>query len=120
MASTGPEAGSVSRKLAGLAIAPPVPVVHGNQERLRLYWACNTCLEAKRAMKADPAKQKFKACEPYYAYFDEERTCQKCQRQFVFTKEEQKHWYERLGFWVWSRPVNCKACSRKKKAPKAK
>lgn len=108
----------IPSKVAALAVAPPVPVTQGNQERLRLYWACNACLAGKRALKADAAKQKFKACEPYYAYFDEERQCQKCQKSFTFTKEEQKHWYERLGFWVWSRPVNCRACNRKKKSPK--
>jgi hypothetical protein len=120
IAQLGPEAGLVPKKLAALAIAPPVKVVQGNQERLRLYWACNACLAGKRAMKADVTKQKFKACEPYYAYFDEELSCQKCRKTFVFTRQEQKHWYERLGFWVWSRPVNCKACSRKKKTPKDK
>ncbi len=115
IATSGPAVATVPAKVAALAIAPPVPVTQGNQERLRLYWACNACLAGKRALIADPNKQKFKACEPYYAYFDEERSCQKCRKTFTFTKEEQKHWYERLGFWVWSRAVECRKCRRQKK-----
>lgn len=88
---------------------------HSNQERLVLYWACNQCLRQGRAIRADAEKQKWCDCEPYFAYFNEERTCVACGARFVFTKEEQKHWYETLQFWVWSRPIRCEQCNARRK-----
>ena len=87
---------------------------HCKQNRLALYWACNDCIASGLALPADPARQKWCDCLPYYAYFDEERLCGDCQQPFVFTKEEQKHWYETLQFWVWSRPIYCKACKARR------
>lgn len=88
---------------------------HSSQERLLLYWACNDCLGEGRAIRADHQKQKWCDCEAYFAYFDEARTCVDCGTTFVFTKEEQKRWYETLQFWVWSRPIRCKACNAQRK-----
>src|SRR5688572_24574404 len=48
---------------------------HCNQERLALYWACNQCFREGRAIRAESDKQKWCDCEPYFAYFDEERSC---------------------------------------------
>jgi hypothetical protein len=84
---------------------------HNNQERLTLYWACDACIRERRAITANPSAQRWMDCEPYLAYFDEERECRDCKGTFTFPKEKQHHWYEVLRFWVWSRPVRCPACN---------
>jgi len=88
---------------------------HSDQMRLVLYWACNTCLGSGRAVQGDPSKQRWCDLNPYYAYFDEQRKCLDCADVFTFTKEEQKHWYEVLQFWVQSRPKYCKGCTQRRK-----
>lgn len=107
---------SVTTMIARLAARGRYYEQHCSQERLGLYWACNDCVDTGRAIPADPGKQEWCDCEPYLAYFDEERTCVDCGRAFVFHKEEQQHWYETLRFWVWSRPIRCRACNRNRKA----
>ena len=77
-------------------------------------WACDNCLDENRALPGDLQKQfyTFKypwdVATPYFAYFDMYRKCRTCKDDFVFSKEEQKHWYEDLKFVVFSKPVNCK------------
>ena len=45
-------------------------------------------------------------------YFDVKRICD-CGRSFIFFAEEQKHWYEELGFRLESDCVRCPACRKK-------
>jgi hypothetical protein len=52
---------------------------------------------------------------PYFAYFDKNFTCDNCRKPFVFSKEEQQHWYEKLKFVVYSVPKECKECRRPRK-----
>jgi ribosomal protein L28 len=87
-----------------------------HSDRTKIHWACNACIRSNKAILADPKKQTFCDCYPYYAYFDETRKCSECGRQYVFTKEEQQYWYETLRFWVQSRPKKCKECYKKEKA----
>ena len=110
-----------SWSLHGTAVVPAIARLaafgkyyegHCGQERLALYWACNSCIWRRRASAANPRKQRWLDCEPYLAYFDEQRECRDCGEPFTFTKEEQRHWYEVLQFWVWSRPIRCKGCNR--------
>ena len=108
--------GEVVPAIAQLAAGGEYFEHHCNQSRLRLYWACNACIRASRALRTDPEKQKWCDCEPYLAYFDEKRSCVDCGASFTFTKETQKHWYETLQFWVWSRPIRCEECNRKRKS----
>ena len=81
-------------------------------------WACDHCLKAGRALLGNPAKQFYTfrfpwdAASPYLAYIDQKRKCQKCATHFVFSKEEQQHWYETLRFVVYARPVNCAPCRK--------
>ena len=81
-------------------------------------WACDACLQHKKALLGNPKKQfyTFKnpwdTANPYLAYFDKTFTCNKCEADFDFTKEEQKHWYEELQFVVFSRPKQCKNCRK--------
>jgi hypothetical protein len=46
-------------------------------------------------------------------YFDLERRCRDCSRQFIFFAEEQKYWYEELGFYQSADAVRCPECRRK-------
>lgn len=86
---------------------------HSN--RTRIHWACDACVAAGRALMADQTKQQYCDCWPYYAYTDDTIRCKDCGCEFVHSKEEQKHWYEALRFWVQSRPIYCKACKQQRK-----
>ena len=44
--------------------------------------------------------------------------CRRCVRIFAFPASEQQHWYETLGFWVDSVPVECRACRTATRAVK--
>jgi Probable zinc-ribbon domain len=48
-------------------------------------------------------------------YFDAKRQCRDCQRPFLFFAEEQKYWYEELGFALESDCVRCSDCRRRQR-----
>ncbi len=87
-------------------------------------WACDECVQSKKATLANPKKQfyTFKnpwdTAIPYLAYFDKTFSCQQCSTDFVFSKEEQKHWYEKLQFVVYSKPIHCPSCRKEIRAQK--
>src|SRR5690349_12571086 len=72
--------------------------------RNNVRWACEDCLRSGRAIVANPARQLYCDWSPYLAYFDKSGVCTKCGSEFIFPKEEQRYWYEELGFWVQSYP----------------
>jgi len=82
-------------------------------------WACDGCLRLKKAIKGNPTKQTYCDFKPHLAYYDQKFTCDSCEAEFTFTKEEQKFWYETLGFWVQSKPKHCKECRKEKRKEKA-
>lgn len=45
-------------------------------------------------------------------YFDEKRVCRACGRKFIFFAEEQKHWYEELGYSLDADCVECVPCRK--------
>jgi hypothetical protein len=45
-------------------------------------------------------------------YFDARRQCRDCGRPFIFFAEEQKHWYEELGFALEADCVRCADCRK--------
>lgn len=45
-------------------------------------------------------------------YFDSKRICRDCDKPFIFFAEEQKHWYEELGFGLDSDCVRCPVCRK--------
>jgi len=64
------------------------------------------------AVAADPARQSWSPVSiPFY--FDMECVCRDCDRKFLFFAEEQKHWYEALGFSLWSLCERCVPCRKK-------
>jgi len=79
-------------------------------------WACDDCLETKRALLGNPKKQS--TAFQHLAHWDKSFTCRDCESSFVFSKEEQQHWYEELKFVVYSRPVRCPDCRKKKREEK--
>jgi hypothetical protein len=50
---------------------------------------------------------------PVTHYFDVKRQCRDCGRPFIFFAEEQKYWYEDLGFPLESDCVRCVVCRKK-------
>lgn len=73
-------------------------------------WACDACLNGGQALRGDICQQTYGIWQPHLAYVDQHSVCRTCRKAFVFTKEEQKHWYEDLKFWVVSYAVRCCAC----------
>ena len=47
-------------------------------------------------------------------YCDVERLCRDCRRPFIFFAEEQKHWYEELGFKLDVQCVRCFECRKRR------
>jgi hypothetical protein len=64
---------------------------------------------AGTAIEADLTRQT-PATVPISHYYDERRRCRDCGRKFLFFAEEQKFWYEELGFGLDSDCVRCFAC----------
>lgn len=81
-----------------------------------IQWACPTCLETGRALKADLDRQVFCDYPPYLAYYDVTMDpCTDCGQPFVFGASEQRFWYEELQFLVQSRPKQCIPCRKKRR-----
>jgi hypothetical protein len=64
------------------------------------------------AIKADLTKQP-PATVAVTHYFNAKRTCRDCDKPFIFFAEEQKHWYEELGFGLDSDCVRCPVCRKR-------
>jgi hypothetical protein len=63
------------------------------------------------ALAADVSRQR-KATVPVTHYCDARRRCRQCARPFLFFAEEQKHWYEALGFPLEADCLECVACRK--------
>jgi hypothetical protein len=74
-------------------------------------WACDACLRNGKAITASPALQKTGG-DPNIAYYDASLICRNCGKDFRFTKEEKKLWYEKFKFWTECTAVNCLQCRR--------
>lgn len=64
------------------------------------------------AIKADTSKQ----CPATFHvthYYDLERRCRDCSKEFIFFAAEQKYWYEELQFGLDSDCVRCASCRKK-------
>lgn len=82
-----------------------------------MRWACDDCLRDKVALPAVIQRQNLSPChpEPNVAYFDEIKQCKICKQTFLFSKEEQRHWYEELKFRSWSKCITCKSCRKSRR-----
>jgi hypothetical protein len=63
------------------------------------------------AVHADISRQNFSVC-PRHWYIDATFHCPRCGNNFRFTADEQRVWYEELGFFVDSRAKHCVDCRR--------
>ncbi len=63
------------------------------------------------AIRADPAKQNH-SFRPRRYYVDMKKTCRDCHRSFLFFAEEQRYWYEELGFPLAADCVRCPECRK--------
>lgn len=68
------------------------------------------------AVRGDITKQNFCLETPYYFYVDKRNTCIQCRQEFLFSAQEQKYWYESLGFSQNSLAVRCKVCRRQRRS----
>ena len=75
--------------------------------RLTTYISDNTI--GGTAVEADLDRQASSPVPVLY-YFDLKRECVECGRPFIFFAEEQKHWYETLGFVLDADCVRCIDC----------
>jgi hypothetical protein len=63
------------------------------------------------AVAADVARQG-RATLHVTHYYDARRVCRRCARPFLFFAEEQKHWYEELGFPLEADCLECPPCRK--------
>jgi len=82
------------------------------------FWACDRCLQSKRAVSPNVAKQNLGMGTPFAAYVDRPFRCEDCDAASVFTAREQQHWYETLGFLIWVYPKQCAPCRAKRRQKK--
>jgi hypothetical protein len=64
------------------------------------------------AISADLSRQS-RATVPVTHYFDVKRRCEECGKPFLFFAEEQRYWYEELGFPLESDCVRCVPCRKR-------
>lgn len=64
------------------------------------------------AIAADLSKQS-PATVSVTHYYDIEKVCRQCGHRFIFFAEEQKYWYEELGFPLEADAVRCAPCRRR-------
>ena len=68
-------------------------------------------LDYEQVQRANAERQNFTVA-PRNWYIAATITCLKCQKQFVFSVDEQKVWYEEYRFFVDSFPNKCLSCRR--------
>lgn len=77
----------------------------------RVYFA-QTPIILDTAIRADQARLA-PATVPCTHYGDVRKRCRDCRTWFIFFAEEQRHWYEELGFGTESDCVRCFACRKR-------
>ena len=78
-----------------------------------IHWhSSKECRIPNTAIPADLTQQT-PATVPVTHYYDVKRQCLDCGRFFIFFAEEQKHWYEKLGFGLDSDCVRCVDCRKR-------
>ncbi|WP_157640495.1 zinc-ribbon domain containing protein [Lamprocystis purpurea] len=78
-----------------------------------LHWhSPKECRIPDTAILANLTKQ-IPATVPVTHYFDVKRQCRDCGKSFIFFAEEQRYWYEDLGFGLDSNCIRCVPCRKK-------
>jgi len=84
----------------------------------RNWVVCAGCIRSGRAIPGDRAQQEFSLGGPVEAFWDQTRYCATCSKDYLFTAEEQRLWYETLKFPFHSVPIQCTECRRGTRARK--
>jgi hypothetical protein len=83
------------------------------EEILDAHWSYDKrSIFPDSAIKADIKKQNYSVL-PRTIYVDIEKQCIQCNRWFIFYAQEQKYWYEILGFYVDADCLKCVDCRKK-------
>jgi len=88
------------------------------REMERLFGWCPTYTDdgahmvRQTAVAADLARQ-CPATVSVTHYYDIDKVCRDCGRRFIFFADEQKHWYEELGFPLEADAVRCPPCRKR-------
>lgn len=110
---------SRSLREVSMVLAKVAPRVRDDEEPVDLLrgteWGCDHCLSSGLAVMAKSDCHHLGRCGcPSWilSYYDQARKCARCSEPFVFTKEEQRYWYEELNFYMASVPNECAPCRR--------
>ncbi len=77
-----------------------------------IHWhSPKDCRIPDTAIVADTSRQKAPTVAVTH-YYDVKRRCRDCDRMFIFFADEQRHWYEVLGFGLDSDCVRCIDCRK--------
>lgn len=71
------------------------------------------------AVRGSIREQRYCCDSPHYYFVDIERRCVTCAKDFVFSGGEQKFWYEKLKFPLYSSAIRCLDCRRRVREIKA-
>jgi hypothetical protein len=71
------------------------------------------------AIAADWSKhQPHNSHSPLFWYADENNICEQCAREFLFSKGEQRHWFEELQIPIYVRGAHCAECRAQRRVAK--
>ena len=78
---------------------------------LSIMWACNSCINSSKAFVSKRFNAKPQGyTAPVFAFFDLHRNCSRCSSNFIFKKEEWRHWIDELGFFYRTIKKYCDKC----------
>jgi hypothetical protein len=108
------------QKEAFMQMAPYLATAHSrfgtpelNMANYLYQWACNACIQKRRALLADVNRQYVMGMgSPMPSYMHLGFRCKKCRKEFMFSASEQKFWYEDLHLSIDIHPINCAACRK--------
>ena len=84
------------------------------------YYAWNMARMPADALPADWSKhQPHNSYSPLFWYQDQSRVCAGCGIAFVFTKEQQRKWYEHYRIPIYAHASRCESCRRTLREQKA-
>ncbi|MDH5446687.1 MAG: zinc-ribbon domain-containing protein [Gammaproteobacteria bacterium] len=79
------------------------------------YWQYeDETIFPETAIPADISKQNYSVF-PRKIYVDMEKQCADCKRPFIFYAQEQKYWYEILGFFIDADCIKCVECRKQER-----
>jgi len=91
---------------------PQVYEVFGSVDPKRMpshFFHGSKFIDYQTAIRGDVSKQIYTVA-PRHWYIDTDFECAECHREFTWTANEQKAWFEQYGLWVDAQPRICKSC----------